>query len=103
MIRFSYSNEDIEDREEEEGLMAAWAHRLDAAPSVKRAITLNTRCITLSWYTGCSRQIRANWLYLAITGLRYNNSWGLRLQFNNNCLSEIWASRGYKEIRGILG
>jgi hypothetical protein len=33
MIRFSYSDEDIKIEEEEEGLTAAWAHRLCAAPS----------------------------------------------------------------------
>jgi hypothetical protein len=60
MIRFSYSNEDIKNKEEEEGLIAAWAHRLNAAPSTKRAITLNTRYAILNWHTGCSRQIRAN-------------------------------------------
>jgi hypothetical protein len=30
MIRFSCSNEDIKDKEEEEDLVAAWAQRLDA-------------------------------------------------------------------------
>lgn len=42
MIRFSYSNKDIKDEGEEEGLMAAWAHRLGATPRVKPATTLNT-------------------------------------------------------------
>jgi hypothetical protein len=46
MIRFSYSNEDIKDEGEEEGLMAAWAHRLDAAPRAEPATTLNARCVT---------------------------------------------------------
>jgi hypothetical protein len=62
MIRFSYSNEDIKDEEEEEGLMAAWAHRLDAAPSDEPATTLNTCCATPSLHSGCS-----TWPHLAIT------------------------------------
>jgi hypothetical protein len=38
MIRFSYSNKDIKEEEEEEGLMAAWSHRLGAAPRAERQV-----------------------------------------------------------------
>jgi hypothetical protein len=62
MIQFSYSNKDIKDEEEEEGLVAAWAHRLGAAPRAEPATTLNTRCSTPSLHSGCS-----TWPYLDIT------------------------------------
>jgi hypothetical protein len=52
MIRFSYSNEDIKDEEEEVGLMAERAHGRGAAPRAKPMTTLKTRCST---------QLQANW------------------------------------------
>jgi hypothetical protein len=36
----------IKDEEEEEGLMATWAHRLDAAPRAERQVpSLQPRCV----------------------------------------------------------
>jgi hypothetical protein len=46
MIRFNYSNEDIKNKEKK-GI------RTYTAPNIKRVITLNTRCATLNWHTGC--------------------------------------------------
>jgi hypothetical protein len=60
MIRFSYSNKDIKNKEKKEDLITVWAHKLNAALNIKRVITLNTRCATLNWHTRCSKQIRAN-------------------------------------------
>jgi len=42
MILFSYSNKDIKDKEEEEGLTAAWAHRLGGCAKHQPAISPNT-------------------------------------------------------------
>jgi hypothetical protein len=73
MIRFSDSNEDIKNEKEEEGLTAAWARRLCAAPNAKRAINVEHSVCHAKLAHRVFKRIRANWFYLAITGLRHNS------------------------------